>query len=88
MVCLTFGYIIHQGPTDSSMTPVTGWTLRYHPTDDSNDVTMRSHDANTNEDVLTGLSKGTSYTVSVAASNTAGMGPFTEQTRSTLIDRE
>ena len=78
-------YIIHQGPTDSSMTAVTGWTLQY---DDGSDVTMRSHDANTNEDELTGLSKGTSYTVSVAANNSAGMGPFGEQVERTLIDRE
>ena len=70
------------------MTPVTGWTLRYHPTDDSNDVTMRSHDAGTNEVELTGLSKGTSYTVSVAARNTAGIGPFADETRLTLIDRK
>ena len=87
-MCLIFGYIIHQAPTDSSMTPVTNWTLQYHPTDDGSDVIMRSHDANTNEDELTGLSKGTSYTVSVAASNTAGMGPFGEQVTSTLIDRK
>ena len=70
------------------MTAVTGWTLQYHPTDDGSDVTMRSHDANINEDELTGLSKGTSYTVSVAASNTAGMGPFDEQAVRTLIDRK
>lgn len=70
------------------MTPVTNWTLQYHPTNDGSDVTMRSHDANTNEDELTGLSKGTSYTVSVAASNTAGMGPFGERVTSTLIDRK
>ena len=80
--------IIHQGPTNSSMTAVTGWTLQYNPTDDGSDVTMRSHDANTNEDDLTGLSKGTSYTVSVATNNTAGMGPFGEQVGRTLTDRE
>ena len=70
------------------MTPVDGWTLRYHPTDDSSDVMMQSHDAGTNEVMLTGLSKGTSYTVSVAASNTAGMGPFADETMSTLINRK
>ena len=87
-MCLTFGYIIHQGPIDSSMTPVTGWTLRYHPTVDSNDVMMQSPDAGTNEVELTRLSKGTSYTVSVAAGNTAGMGPFADETISTLVDRK
>ena len=87
-MCLTFGYVIHQGPADSSITPVDGWTLRYHPTDDSNDVMMQSPDAGTNEVMLTGLSKGTSYTVSVAASNSAGMGPFTDETISTPVDRK
>ena len=81
-------YVIHQGPSNSSMTAVTGWTLQYHPTNDGSDVTMRSHDADTNEDQLTGLSKGISYTISVAADNTAGMGPFGEQVESTLIDRK
>ena len=87
-MCLTFGYVIHQGPADSSMTPVDGWTLRYHPTDDSNDVMMRLHDADTNEVELTGLSKGTSYTILVATSNTAGMGPFADETILTLINRK
>ena len=73
---------------NTSMTAVTGWTLRYHPTSDSNNVTEESPDANTNEVTLTGLNKGTSYTVSVAARNSAGMGPFTEETTSTLIDRK
>ena len=70
------------------MTSVDGWTLRYHPTDDSSDVMMQSPDAGTNEVELTGLSKGTSYTVSVAASNTAGMGPFANETILTLVDRK
>ena len=70
------------------MTPVTGWTVGYHPTGSSDDVIMRSYDANVNEDVLMGLDKGTSYTVLVAASNSAGMGPFTEEVSSTMIDRK
>ena len=70
------------------MTPVTGWTVCYHPTGGSDDVMMRSHDVNVNEDVLIGLDKGTSYTVLVAASNSAGMGPFTEEVTSTMIDRK
>ena len=70
------------------MTAITGWTVRFHPTGDSSDIMETSHDANVNEYVLTGLSKGTSYTVSVAASNSAGMGPFTEQTESISVDRE
>ena len=60
-------HISHQGAVNSTMTTVTGWTVRYHPISNSNDVTERSHDADTNEVMLTGLSKGTSYTVSVAA---------------------
>ena len=73
---------------NSSMTAVTGWTLCYNPTGSSDDVIMRSHDANINEYVLMGLDKGTSYTVSVAASNSAGMGPFTEEVESTMTDRK
>ena len=68
------------------MTPITGWTVRYYPTDNSSDVTLRSHDANTNYDVITGLNKGTSYVVSVAASNSAGLGRFDAEIVSTLID--
>ena len=83
---MSYIWIYNQGPANSSITPVDGWTLRYHPTDDSNDVMMQSPDAGTNEVMLTGLSKGTSYTVSVAASNSAGMGPFTDETISTLVD--
>ena len=85
---MSYIWIYNQGPADSSMTPVDGWTLRYHPTDDSSDVMMQSPDAVTNEAELTGLSKGTSYIVSVAASNTAGMGPFTDETILTLVDRK
>ena len=69
------------------MTAITGWTVHYYPTG-SSDVIMRSHDANVNEYVLMGLDKGTPYTVSVAASNTAGRGPFAEEVESTLIDRK
>ena len=69
------------------MTAVTGWTVHYGITD-SNDVTITSYNANDNEDKLTGLEKGTSYTVSVAASNSAGRGQFTTRTISTLIDRK
>ena len=74
--------------TDASMTEITGWTVRYYPTGDSSDIMEELRGANDNGYVLTGLSKGTSYTVSVAASNSAGMGPFTEQTKSTSVDRE
>ena len=70
------------------MTTITGWTVRYYPTGDSSDVMEESPDADDNEYVLTGLRKRTSYTVSVAASNSAGMGPFTEQSASTPADRE
>ena len=70
------------------MTAVTGWTVRYRRTGSSDDFTMGSHDANVMEYVLTGLDKGTSYIVSVAASNSADMGPFTEKMESTLIDRK
>ena len=70
------------------MTAIAAWTVRYHPTGSSDDVIMRSHDANVNEDVLMGLDKGTSYTVLVAASNSAGIGPFTEEVASTMIDRK
>jgi len=70
------------------MTAITSWTVRYHPTSDSSDVMETSHDANVNEDVLTGLNKRTSYTVSVAASNSAGMGQFDEESASTPADRE
>ena len=39
--------------------------------------------------VLAGLAKGTSYTVRVAASNEAGLGPFSgEMMAETDIDRE
>ena len=70
------------------MTAITNWTVRYYPTGDSSDVMEGSHGANDDEYVLTGLSKGTSYTVSVAAINSAGMGPFAEQTVPTPADRE
>ena len=69
------------------MTAITVWTVCYRRTG-SSDVTMGSHDANVMEYVLMGLNKGTPYTVSVAASNSAGMGPFTEEVESTLIDRK
>ena len=68
------------------MTAVTGWTITYRS--DSSDVMMESHDANSNGVELTGLNKGTSYTISVAANNSVGMGLFTTQTISTLIDRK
>ena len=88
-VCLTFGYVIHQLTPDPSMTAVTSWTIQYHCTDSDDDVMMQSHDADgVNEYELTGLDKGTSYTVLVAASNSAGMGPFTNQMVMTLIDRK
>ena len=70
------------------MTAVTVWTVYYHPTGSSDDVIMRSHYANVIEYVLMGLDKGTSYTVSVAVNNSAGMGPFTEDIESTLVDRK
>ena len=69
------------------MTAVTGWTVHYGITD-SNDVTIASYNANDNGVELTRLEKGTSYTVSVAASNSAGIGQFTTRTISTLIDRK
>ena len=69
------------------MTAVTNWTVHYGITD-SNDVTITSYNAGDNGDELTGLEKGTSYTVSVAATNSAGSGQFTIRTISTLIDRK
>ena len=54
----------------------------------SNNVTNRSHDADSMGDTLTGLDKGTSYVILVAASNTAGMGPFGDSTATMLIDGE
>ena len=87
-VCLTFGYIIHQFTPAPSMTAVTSWTVQYHRTDSDDDVMMQSRDGNDDEYELTGLDKGTSYTVSVAASNSAGMGPFTDRVVMTLIDRK
>ena len=86
-MCLTSEYTIYQVTIDVSMTAVTGWTVNYQR-GDSNDVMMESHDANRNGVVLTGLNKGTSYTISVAASNTAGMGTFTTQTETTQTDRK
>ena len=85
-MCLTLGDIIHQVTITSSMTAITVWTVRYRRTGSSDGFTMGSHDANVMEYVLMGLNKGTPYTVSVAASNSAGMGPFTEEVESTLID--
>lgn len=70
------------------MTAVTGWTVHYYPTGSSSDVKIIPRDANVNEYVLTGLDKGTSYTVSVAANNSAGRGQFTEEVESTVIDRK
>jgi len=67
------------------MSAVTGWTVHYRRSDSSS-VMIRPHNANVTNDVLMGLDKGTSYIVSVAANNTAGMGPFTNQTITTLID--
>jgi len=67
------------------MSVVTGWTVHYRRSDSSNVMTT-SHNVNVNNDVLMGLDKGTSYIVSVAASNSAGMGPFTNKTITTLID--
>ena len=69
------------------MTAVTGWTVHYEITN-SNDVTITSYNADDNGDKVTGLEKGTSYTVSVAASNSGGIGQFTTRTISTLIDRK
>ena len=70
-----------------SMISVTSWTVHYGITD-SNDVTITSYNADDNGVELTGLEKGTSYTVSVAASYSAGRGQFTTRTISTLIDRK
>jgi len=69
------------------MTPVMEWTLRYRRTD-SSDVTVSPHPANSTSEVLSGLEKGTSYDVMVAASNSAGMGDFTTETERTLVDRK
>lgn len=87
-MCLTFCNIIHQVTTTPSMTAVTGWTLDYHPTSSSNDVTRLVFDVDDTGYVLMGLDKGTSYTVRVATSNSTGIGPFTEEMISTLIDRK
>ena len=86
-MCFTFGNMIYQVTITSNMTAVTGWTLRYHRTG-SNDVIMRSHDADDTSYLIMGLEKGTSYTVSVTVNNYAGVGPFTVQMVSTLIDRK
>ena len=86
-VYLTFGYIIHQLTLAPSMTAVTGWTIQYHRTDSDDDVMIQSHDADgVNEYELTVLDKGTLYTVSVAANNSAGMGSFTNRMVMTLVD--
>ena len=69
------------------MTAITGWTVHYEITD-SNDVIITPYNADDNGDEITGLEKGTSYTISVAASNSAGRGQFTTRTISTLIDRK
>ena len=69
------------------MTAVTGWTVHYGITN-NNDVTITSYNADDNGDELTGLEKGTFYTVSVAASNSAGRGQFTTRAISTLTDRK
>ena len=68
------------------MTAVTKWTLDYHPTSSSNDVTREIFDAVHTGYVLTGLNRGTSYTVQVAANNSIGMSSFTNQMESTLVD--
>jgi len=73
------------------MTPVTEWTLRYRRTDSSDNPTISSnspYSANIMSEVLSGLEKGTSYDVMVAASNSAGMGNFTTQTERTQVDRK
>ena len=87
-MCLTFGNIIYQVTITSNMTAVTGWTLRYHPTSSSNDVTRQIFDADDSGYVLMGLDRGTSYTVQVAANNSIGMSSFTNQMESTLVDRK
>ena len=83
----SFDGTLHQVTITNSMTSVTNWTLFYYH-HGSSDITSRSHDADSMGDILTGLDKGTSYVVSVAASNTAGMGPFGDNTATTLIDGE
>lgn len=69
-----------------SMTALTGWTIHYSRSDSSSNVTTDLYNANINSIVLTGLDEGTSYTISVAANNNAGMGSFTNEMISTLIN--
>ena len=87
-MCFTFSCILYQIAINFTMTSVTNWTLLYHRHGNSDNITNRSHDADSMGDILTGLDKGTSYVVLVAASNTAGMGPFANSTATTLIDGE
>ncbi|XP_065888354.1 cell adhesion molecule DSCAM-like isoform X3 [Dysidea avara] len=71
------------------MTPVTRWTLRYRLTGSSDDLTISPsslHSADSRGEVLTGLEKGKSYDVMVAANNSAGMGDVTTEMETTLVD--
>ena len=73
------------------MTPVTRWTLRYRLTGSSDDLTISPsslHSADSRGEVLTGLEKGKSYDVMVAANNSAGMGDVTTEMETTLVDRK
>jgi predicted RNA-binding protein with TRAM domain len=61
------------GPTDTGGSPVTGYILRYYPTDTPL-ATVTVDPAETPE-IVGGLTNGTNYTFEVSAVNDAGEGP-------------